>query len=1120
MAQEAIKCDSVDLVVKLGDRCQSKSKIDFADYSGAENCPISGLSPAKPVNFQMQTIRAEPNAIDWENLQTTQGPLEGFDEDNYPETPVLCSDFDCGSMPWSGKRNLNGFFNRPLRGCTISVRGCTEDGHSLYLFVQGFRPFLLFDVCDEQEPEDLKAVLTETTLGLLHRCFLRRKYTMPKSFAQFNSGCCEICSHHDANGFVPVEQFLDKENKTIRTKRRLIKVRFESLRDWWDAKKYKQSKGSLWGSVTDRKNPESKPVWGIAPFEAYSSAELQFCEHFGLTVSTWWTVSNAFFNTPDSTSNIPRQTYCTYEFYGNMETVCIQKMVREKDVCAPFLWLSFDIESYSHRKDPSGTGRMFPSAANTQDVVTTVAIQISQPTRENENIVFCLKKTSAVPGAQVFWFDTETELIRAFAVLLQVCHPDIITGFNLSFDFKYMKDRADKFGIQDFDYLGPRIVDLTPVKERSLSSSALGDNKFYFPDSPDILVLDAYVFLKNNVKAKRYRLEDLSVMFLNDHKEDLPYNEMFRLWDTQDPQALAKIASYAVQDAALPTRLLHHKKINALPMLFKLSEVTKSSVHTILMRGQQQRVITQLVHKARVHNAVLSVRPEVQASKYPGALVLDPLKGLFGSNIPGRPHNEVVSTLDFMSLYPSIMIFYNICYSQMLNVRLCEEPNRNTGCYTQQEFDEFSQLKYLPRNEYLVKRQKALEKLVHVLKEPNDGLEAAKCVMVLMRANCLLFSGPLPPETRENWVKADPWFVDKAAQALRNGCPPQGHPAQERHPMVVYGDTDSIFVLFTFPKNDETDQEMCVAASLRANSLADAINMHQKASFLEVEKFAPIYVSQEKKRYVGLFTEDIEEEPTLKATGISIVRRDLCPLASTVVSGVVREFLNCKDLRKAINLLVQTGADLRTGNFNPDDLILTKSLRDLSKYANDNQPHIMVARAIAKRRGIDPSVFSGSRVGFLLCVRADKKAKVCEMAEDPEHARKHGIPIDLKHYYQKQMLDKVKETLDFVQPGLIDASTREHMKALEKKVALDRSAVAGNSLLTTFFQTLPNKKPLSKPDTKQARFCLFSPPPKTKSCQERKPKTAKKTKPMKKTQKPGQKSLSSFFEKSFTSGKK
>jgi DNA polymerase delta subunit 1 len=42
---------------------------------------------------------------------------------------------------------------------------------------------------------------------------------------------------------------------------------------------------------------------------------------------------------------------------------------------------------------------------------------------------------------------------------------------------------------------------------------------------------------------------------------------------------------------------------------------------------------------------------------YEGATVIDPLRGFY---------NEPIATLDFASLYPSIMMAHNLCYTTLI----------------------------------------------------------------------------------------------------------------------------------------------------------------------------------------------------------------------------------------------------------------------------------------------------------------------------------------------------------------------------------------------------------------------------------------------------------------------
>lgn len=50
-------------------------------------------------------------------------------------------------------------------------------------------------------------------------------------------------------------------------------------------------------------------------------------------------------------------------------------------------------------------------------------------------------------------------------------------------------------------------------------------------------------------------------------------------------------------------------------------------------------------------------RPHGQGDKYDGAFVLEPKRGFY---------DKPIATLDFASLYPSIMMAHNLCYSCLI----------------------------------------------------------------------------------------------------------------------------------------------------------------------------------------------------------------------------------------------------------------------------------------------------------------------------------------------------------------------------------------------------------------------------------------------------------------------
>lgn len=66
-----------------------------------------------------------------------------------------------------------------------------------------------------------------------------------------------------------------------------------------------------------------------------------------------------------------------------------------------------------------------------------------------------------------------------------------------------------------------------------------------------------------------------------------------------------------------------------------------------------------MLRKAREHGYILPTYQHQQGDDFVGATVLDPRKGFY---------NEPIATLDFASLYPSIMMAYNLCYTTLLIV--------------------------------------------------------------------------------------------------------------------------------------------------------------------------------------------------------------------------------------------------------------------------------------------------------------------------------------------------------------------------------------------------------------------------------------------------------------------
>lgn len=123
-----------------------------------------------------------------------------------------------------------------------------------------------------------------------------------------------------------------------------------------------------------------------------------------------------------------------------------------------------------------------------------------------------------------------------------------------------------------------------------------------------------------------------------------------------------RLAVYCLKDAYLPQRLID--KLMLLINSIEMARVTGVRLLDLTQRGQQIKVLTQLYRKSRTVNLVIPVKPQNEKGgdagnnvNFEGATVIEPIKGYY--DVP-------IATLDFASLYPSIMMAHNLCYSTLV----------------------------------------------------------------------------------------------------------------------------------------------------------------------------------------------------------------------------------------------------------------------------------------------------------------------------------------------------------------------------------------------------------------------------------------------------------------------
>ncbi|VDN27559.1 unnamed protein product [Gongylonema pulchrum] len=213
-------------------------------------------------------------------------------------------------------------------------------------------------------------------------------------------------------------------------------------------------------------------------------------------------------------------------------------------------------------------------------------------------------------------------------------------------------------------------------------------------------------------------------------------------------------------------------------------------------------------------------------------------------------YRDPVIVLDFQSLYPSIIIAYNYCFTTCLGKVLNIENVAAVG-----KAVELGGLSYCcPRlARILDARQLALKLIANV----TYGYAAAN------------FSGRMPcVEVADAIVSKGRETLERAIEMVNNG--------NYGGARVVYGDTDSMFVLCPGSSRAE-------AFEIGRKIADDVTNANPNPVKLKLEKIMHPLILESKKRYVGMSYESInEDEGIFDAVGIETVRRDSCPLVSRV----------------------------------------------------------------------------------------------------------------------------------------------------------------------------------------------------------------------------------------------
>ena len=414
-------------------------------------------------------------------------------------------------------------------------------------------------------------------------------------------------------------------------------------------------------------------------------------------------------------------TSADIDMHVNWKDVKPYKNTENKFV-SPY-YCSFDIECYSENHNSK-----LPNPENKANEIFQISMVFGFLGGENEDrkkILLSLgkpRKEKIGNCDELIVFNNEKDLLLGFTKLIQSYNPDIFIGYNImKFDWTYMIRRAELLEIyHPFSKLSR--IENKPADLRKIrwSSSAYGEQEFSYLECHGRTNVDVLLEVERNYRLPKYTLDVVSEKFLGKRKEDVSPRALFMLYqltieilpivskpnsfnlteiknriieifpslkcsgivkdyrkrllsstvDTIEDlciEAMEITGKYCVQDTILPIDLA--EKLNLWTTMEEMSNVTNVPVSYLHTRGQQIKVVAQVFRETLTSDIVIPYLKRTDTNeKYQGAIVVEANKGDY----------KKVATLDFASLYPTVMIAFNICYTTILED---DDPTPDEECH-------------------------------------------------------------------------------------------------------------------------------------------------------------------------------------------------------------------------------------------------------------------------------------------------------------------------------------------------------------------------------------------------------------------------------------------------------
>ncbi|KAK3331099.1 hypothetical protein B0H66DRAFT_88702 [Apodospora peruviana] len=634
------------------------------------------------------------------------------------------------------------------------------------------------------------------------------------------------------------------------------------------------------------------------------------------------------------------------------------------------------------------------------------------------------EKFRSQTGAEVAEEASELDLMVRMVEIVRAFDPDILAGYEVhGSSWGYLIERASSK--YDWDLCD----EFSRMKSQSHGRIGKDTDRWGFNTTSTIRVTGRHMIniwraMRGELNLLQYSMENVVWHLLHRRIPHYSWRTLTDWYRSGRPRDLSNVLRYYLTRTRLDIQILEANEL--VPRTSEQARLLGVDFFSVFSRGSQFKVESIMFRIAKPENFLL-VSPSRKQVGGQNALeclplVMEPQSAFYSSPL---------LVLDFQSLYPSVMIAYNYCYSTFLG-RIVDWRGTNKMGFTEYKRREGllqllkDYINIAPNGVMYTKpeiRKSLLAKMLTEILETRvmvkSGMKQDKDDKTLQQllnnrqlalkllANVTYgytsasFSGRMPcSEIADSIVQTGRETLERAIAYI--------HSVKRWGAEVVYGDTDSLFV---YLKGRTREQAFDIGAEM-----AEAItHMNPRPIKLKFEKVYHPCLLLTKKRYVGYKYESRDQiVPEFDAKGIETVRRDGTVAEQKIEEKALKILFETADLSQVKAYFQAQCSKIMRSAVSVQDFCFAREVK-LGTYSTKGPlpPGAMIsAKRMQEDTRAEPQY--GERVPYVVVAGAPG-AKLVDRCVAPEDLlnNPHGT-LDAEYYIGKNIIPPLERIFNLV----------------------------------------------------------------------------------------------------------